>query len=169
MLNKSNKTYSITNLSVRVALFLQIVFCVFVISGNAQNTETKKASIKVSLPIWQSYKGVVIGMTADEVVAKIGAPKSRDDADLFYVFSDNETVQILLDGQKKVRNISAMFSAEYQNPPKLEDVFGKGVQAALKSDGSVYKMVRYTDAGYFVSYSRTGGDAALIIVMIQKF
>jgi hypothetical protein len=40
--------------------------------------------------------------------------------------------------------------------------------AEARPDGSVYKMVRYGRAGYFVVYSRTSGDSPLVNVTMQK-
>ena len=37
-----------------------------------------------------------------------------------------------------------------------------------KPDGSIFKMIRYQDAGYWVSYNRQAGEKAVVIVMIQK-
>ena len=40
---------------------------------------------------------------------------------------------------------------------------------APAADGSVYKMVRYEGAGYFVVYSRPAGEAPpLVTVTMQK-
>ena len=32
----------------------------------------------------------------------------------------------------------------------------------------MHKMVTYTEAGYWVSYSRTAGDSPLVIITMQK-
>jgi outer membrane protein assembly factor BamE (lipoprotein component of BamABCDE complex) len=162
MLTKLNKNYSLSVSPVRVAVFLLFIFCVFVLSVNAQNSDKK------NLPVWQSYKGVAIGMTADEVRAKLGAPKSEDPEGFFYIFSDMENAQVLLDSGKKVRTISVVYTAEYPTAPKFADVFGKTAELQAKPDGSIYKMVKYEDAGYWVSYSRMAGEKAMVIVMIQK-
>ncbi len=162
MLTNTNKNYSITNFPVRVAVFLQIIFCVFIITANAQNTSKK------NLPVWQSYKGVGIGTTADEVRAKLGAPKSEDADGFFYVFSEMENAQFLLDSEKKVRTVSVVFNAEHPASPTFADVFGKTAQSEAKPDGSIFKMVKYEAAGYWVSYNRMAGEKAMVIVMIQK-
>ena len=142
--------------------FLSLVFlCVLAAGASAQNKKT-------DLPVWQAYKGVGIGTTEAEVRQKLGAPKSQNGNDWSYVFSDNETVEVMLDAQKKVRAVTVMYSEDYQNPPKFEDVFGKGVTVEPKPDGMIYKLVRYTDAGYWVSYSRLAGEKEMVVVMIQK-
>ena len=95
-----------------------IFFILFVISVNAQ-TNGKK-----TLPVWQSYKGVAIGMTADQVREKLGAPRSEDAEGFFYVFSETENAQILLDAAKKVRCISTVFTAEHAASRGRQDVAG---------------------------------------------
>lgn len=147
-----------------VAFLPLMVFCVLFTQANAQTNAAKKDN----LPVWQNYKGVSIGMTLAEARAKLGNPKSEDASGIYYNFSDTETVEVMLDGAKKVRAIMTMFTEEHQNPPKFEDVFGKTATAEPKADGSIYKLVRFTDAGYWVSYSRLAGEKAMIIIMIQK-
>jgi hypothetical protein len=143
------------------AAFLPLIFlCV-----SASNAQT---NAKKDLPLWQSYKGVTIGMPATEARAKLGAPKSENGDDWSYVFSDTETAEVMLDAQKKVRAVTVMFSEDHQNPPKFEEIFGKGVTVQPKPDGMIYKLIRYADAGYWVSYSRLAGEKAMVIVMIQK-
>ena len=163
MFTKTNKNYSIIISPFRIAVFLQIILVVFVLSVNAQKTVSKQ-----NLPLWQNYKGISIGTTADEVRTKLGAPKSEDAEGFFYVFSETENAQILLDGEKKVRTLTVVFDAEYPTPPQFADVFGKTAQAAAKPDGSIFKMMRYEDAGYWISYNRMAGEKAMVIVMIQK-
>ncbi len=162
MLTKTNKNYSISVSPARVAGFLLFILCVFVSSVNAQNIAKK------NLPAWQSYKGVGLGMTADEVRAKLGAPKSEDASGFFYIFSETENAQILLDNNKKVRTVSVVFTAEHPTAPTFAGVFGKTAELQPKPDGSIYKMVKYEDAGYWISYSRMAGEKAMIIVLMQK-
>lgn len=163
MLTRTNKNYSFSVSPVRIVVFLLIFFFLLLASVNAQTSGKK------NLPVWQSYKGVAIGMTADQVREKLGAPKSEDAEGFFYVFSETENAQFLLDANKKVRTISTVFDTEHPASPAFADVFGKTAEAQAKPDGSVFKMVRYEDAGYWVSYSRMAGEKAMVIVMMQKF
>lgn len=163
MLTRTTKIYSINISPVRVSVFLLIIYCVFAFTVNAQNTDKK------TLPVWQNYKGVGIGMTAVQVREKLGSPKSEDADGFFYVFSDTENAQILLDSEKKVRTVSVVFTADHSGSPAFGDVFGKTVELQAKPDGSIYKMVKYDAAGYWVSYNRMAGEKAMVIVMIQKF
>jgi outer membrane protein assembly factor BamE (lipoprotein component of BamABCDE complex) len=162
MLTKTNKNYSISVSPVRVAVFLLFILSLFALSINAQNSDKK------NLPAWQSYKGISLGMTADEVRAKLGAAKSEDAGGFFYVFSDTENAQILLDNNKKVRAVSVVFDAAHPTTPSFADVFGKTAELQAKPDGSIYKMMKYEEAGYWISYSRMAGEKAMVIVMIQK-
>ena len=50
--------------------------------------------------------------------------------------------------------------------PAPKSVFGSDV--APKADGSIYRMVRYPKAGYWVSYSRTAGADPMVTVTMQK-
>lgn len=163
MLTRTNKNYSTSVSPLRIIVFLLIFFLLLLTSVNAQKNGNKQ-----NLPAWQSYNGVTIGMTADAVREKLGAAKSEDDSGFFYMPSETETVQVLLDGDKKVRTVSVVYSAEHAGSPTFADIFGKSAEAQPKPDGSVYKMVRFEDAGYWVSYSRMAGDKAMVIVMIQK-
>lgn len=162
MSTKTNKNYSIIVSPIRITVFLLIFSFVFVISVNAQNADKK------NLPVWQSYKGIAIGMTDVQVREKLGVPKDEKDG-FYYVFSETETAQIIFDAAKKVKTISVVFSEEHKGAPAFADVFGTSATAEPKPDGSIFKMMRYTDAGYWISYSRSAGEKPMVIVTIQKF
>jgi hypothetical protein len=85
----------------------------------------------------------------------------------FFVFSDNETAQVVYDAAThKVVTVSVDFMHGAADVPVAKSVIGSDIEA--KADGSMYKMVRYTKAGYWVSYSKTAGDSPLTSVTIQK-
>lgn len=165
MLTKTNKINSNRSFLLRFVLILPLILCVFAVTANAQRNDTAKNK---NLPLWQSYKGVTIGMTVPEVIEKLGVPQSETAEGYFYMYTENETAQVLFDINKKVRTISVIYTAEYLNPPKFTDVFGKTAEDESKPDGSVFKMVRYTDAGFWVSYNRMAGEQAMVIIVIQK-
>jgi hypothetical protein len=50
--------------------------------------------------------------------------------------------------------------------PTAKSVIGADIEA--KTDGSMYRMIRYTKAGFWVSYSRTSGDSPMVSITIQK-
>lgn len=155
--------------ALRIFLLLSLVCCAFVVSANAQNVEGKKVSAKTEEPAWHSYKDVHIGMTDKEVRDRLGSPKSEDTEGYFYMVSDTETAQVLFDGAKKVRTISIVYSSEHPSCPKYAEVFGPNVAVEPKPDGAVYKLVRYQELGYWVSFNRTAGDKPMVIITIQKF
>jgi len=118
------------------------------------------------LAAFKDYRGVQLGMTADEVRKKLGSPKDKSDAQDFFVFNENETAQIVYDDAHKVVTISADYLTVGASVPTAKQVFGAEVEA--KADGSVYKLVRFPKAGYWLSFNRTGGSAPLTTVTLQK-
>ena len=129
--------------------------------------ETEKQA--VSQPVLTEYKGIKIGMTSEEVRETIDKkPKVEDKDGFYYVFSDEETAQIGLDADKKVRVISVMYMGKDADVPKYEDVFGKDVAATETEGGGVYNLVRYPEAGFWVAYNRTTGDNPMVTITIQK-
>ncbi len=63
--------------------------------------------------------------------------------------------------------VSVNYLGEGGGAPAPEKVFGEAVAPA--AEGAIYKLVRYERAGYFVVYSRSGGDAPrLVTVTMQK-
>ncbi len=117
-------------------------------------------------PIFSDYKGVHIGTSADEARRKLGTPQDKSDAQDFYAFSDNETAQVSYDAQHNVASL-AVFYVGGQKVPVCKSVLGTELTA--KTDGSMYRLVRYPKAGYWVSYSRTSGDSPLVTVMMQRY
>jgi hypothetical protein len=122
-----------------------------------------QASVK---PVYSGYKGVSIGTKIDDARTKLGSPKDKSDAQDYYVFSDNETAQVLYDNDHAVRVISINYIGKLQAVPTPKDVFGGDV--AANADGSVNKMVKYPKAGYWISYYKTGGDDPMIVITMQK-
>jgi outer membrane protein assembly factor BamE (lipoprotein component of BamABCDE complex) len=158
-----------------VSLF---VFCFAAIEINGQtavesqanaSAQTKAEEAKaVPMPVLQDYKGVKIGMTQDEVRDKLGKPEVNDASGYFYIFSDEERAQIGFDAEKKVNMIAVFYSADHEKKPQFTDVFGPEAAAAAKPDGSVYNLVQYPQAGYWIAYSRLAGKDALVTVTMQK-
>lgn len=135
----------------------------------AQAPGQKKAganNVEGETPAFSQYRGVQIGMTAEEARKKLGHLKDKGDKEDFFIFSDNETAQVRYDSDKKVATVSVDFMSGAADVPLAKAVMGSDVEA--KPDGSVYKLVRYPKAGYWVSYSKTAGDSPLVSVTIQK-
>ena len=116
--------------------------------------------------LFHDYRGVQLGMTADEVRKKLGDPKDKSDEQDFFIFNESETAQIVYDKTHKVITISADFLTEADKVPTAKQVFGGDVEA--KTDGSMYKMVRFPKAGYWLSYNRTGGTSPMTSITLQK-
>lgn len=123
---------------------------------------------EVQRPVFQSYKAVEIGSTADSVREKLGKAKIDDKDGFYYEIGKGEFAQIRLDKASKVRLISVTYSGE-STPPTFEEVFGNTAKIeAGKADGKLYKLVRYPAAGYWVAYSRRAGEKPSVTVTIQK-
>ena len=123
---------------------------------------------QVEEPLLREYRGVQIGMSQQQARQKLGTPGDISDRQDFYTFSGVESAQVFYDAQKRVMAVSVNYLGENSGAPAPEKVFGTAV--APGSDGSVYKMVRYERAGYFVVYSRSAGDAPpLVTITMQKF
>ena len=118
-----------------------------------------------NVPVFKDYRGVTIGMTADEVRAKLDGLKKGDRQD-FLVFSERESAQIYYDDAGNVTAISIDYFGDNSNPPAPEAVLGAALQA--KADGSMYQLNRYPEAGYWVSYNRTAGDKPIVTITMQK-
>jgi hypothetical protein len=105
-------------------------------------------------------------MAADDVRKKLGDPKDKSNEQDFFVFGESESIQIVYDKAGKVVTISADFLTAGEGIPTAKQVFGADLEA--KPDGSMYKMVRYPKAGYWLSFNRTGGTSPLTTVTLQK-
>ena len=128
--------------------------------------EARSAVLK---PVFTEYKGIVIGMSADEVRDKIDKkPKIEDKDGFYYVFSDDEAMQIVLDESKKVKVISIIYADGNANAPTYEAVFGTDVPREPGTDGRIYKLIRYPESGYWVAYSAGAGEKPTVTVTIQK-
>ena len=116
-------------------------------------------------PPFHDYKGVRIGMAADEARKLLGSPTDKDDKQEVFAISDDESCQVYYDAAKKVSAVSiTYFSTKAVPAPK--SVLGEEPEA--KQDGSVHKLIRFPKAGYWVSYTRTAGDSPMIIIAMQK-
>jgi hypothetical protein len=116
-------------------------------------------------PPFHAYKGVKIGMTADEARKLLGNPTDKDDKQDFYSFNDKESCQVYYDDAKKVFAVSVTYLAT-DAAPVPKNVLGADADA--KQDGSLYKMIRFPKVGYWVSYTRTSGNEPMTIIAIQK-
>ena len=116
-------------------------------------------------PPFSAYKGVRIGMTADEARKLLGNPTEKDDKQDVYSFNENESCQVYYDATKKVSAVSITYFGG-KSVPTAKAVLGDEVET--RQDGSVYKLIRFPKAGYWVSYTRTSGDSPMTIIAIQR-
>ena len=155
--------FSFTLFSSRVSkltLFVSVIALVVIAPAqlHAQRSEPE--------PAFSDFKGVRIGTSVDESRKKLGNPRDKADDQDFYVFNDTQAVQIFYDKTAKVSAISIDYMTGASGIPSPKDVLG--TEADKKADGSLYKLVRYPKAGYWVSYSRTAGDSPTTTVTMQK-
>src|SRR5919106_6142479 len=140
-------------------------------SGSAQEevpTEMNSSASNAAatnLPVFTEYRGIRIGMTAEEVRSKLDGLK-KDDGQDFLVFSERESAQIFYNSEGKVTAISIDYFGDNSNAPAPDVVLGAALEA--KADGSMYQLNRYPDAGYWVSYNRTAGDKPIVTITMQK-
>lgn len=116
-------------------------------------------------PLYGEYRGVKLGMTADEVRARLGRDEEQSDAMDFFVFSDRERARVYYTDGKATAVIATYIGRDAQAPAPAA-VLGTEIEA--KADGSMYKMTTYPQAGYWVAYSRTAGEQPMVIITMQK-
>jgi hypothetical protein len=167
-MNYSAKTIirSLTRSRIFFLIAATATLSVAVGSASAQTTKKPAAGGDEESAVFKDYRGVQLGMTSDEVRKKLGDPKDKSDEQDFFVFNDNETAQIVYDKTHKVITISADYLTAGATVPTAKQVFGNEVEA--KTDGAIYKMLRFPKAGYWLSYNRTGGASPLTTVTLQK-
>jgi len=132
----------------------------------ALRAQRPKDALDSERPAFSDFKGVSIGMHAEEARKKLGNPRDKSPEQDFYMFGENQAVQIFYDKAGVVNAISIDFMNGAREIPSCKDVLG--AEAEKKADGSVYKLIRYRKAGYWVSYSRTAGDSATVTITMQK-
>ena len=134
-------------------------------ASRAQRTRTSPDEPE-NRPAFSDFKGVHIGMPADEARKKLGNPRDKSAEQDFYLFGDTQAVQVYYDKGGAVSAISIDFMEGSSGVPSCKDVLG--AEADAKADGSVYKLIRYPKAGYWVSYSRTAGGSPTVAITMQK-
>jgi hypothetical protein len=149
---------------------LAATFALIIIAASthtqAQNLRQTSDNTQTSDQIFREYKGVTIGVSADEVHRKLGEPKEASATQDFYAFSEKEIVQIFYDNTRKVTALTVNYLGEGVGVPECKAVLGVEIKA--EADGSMRKIVQYRKAGYWVSCNRTAGDDPLITVTMQK-
>ncbi|HWP55180.1 MAG TPA: hypothetical protein VN476_13705 [Pyrinomonadaceae bacterium] len=155
-------------LSVVIAMLVIALAGLFV-GGYAQTQKARavssSATPQVQQPLFTEYKGIKLGMSAQEVRAKLGNPVLKDEAMDYFIFADGVTAQFVYDKTHAVRTISVDY-AEGTGAPEYRAVIGTELET--RPDGSAYKIVRYESLGFWVSYNRTAGPVITVTITIQK-
>ena len=152
--------------------FVRLIALALLAAASASVATAQKASDKATdkraadKPLFMEYKGVRIGMDMDEARKKLGEPTDKSDAQDFFIFSEKESCQVYYDKVRKVMAVSINYVGDGSGAPLPKVVLGTEIE--VKSDGAMYKMVRYPESGYWVSYNKTGGTDPLVTVTMQK-
>jgi len=160
------KTRSGATVCARAVAFIVAAISLMLFSVGNAPAQRKAAAGEEEASPFKDYRGVQLGMLADEVRKKLGSPRDKGEEQDFYVFGDNESAQIVYDSTHKVITISADFLSTEASVPTCKQVLGS--EAEAKADGSVYKMMRFTKAGYWLSYNRTAGASPMTSITLQK-
>jgi hypothetical protein len=159
-----------TTIKLALQLAIMVSFTAVIIDGQARKPNSPAAT-PFSQPapaqplLMMDYKGVRIGMTADEAHAKIGTGQ-RIDQQEFYVFGEQETAQLLFDKANKVMAISVDYLGGV-GAPDYRTVVGPDIH--VKADGSMYKIIHYDNLGFWVSYNKTANTSVVLVsITIQK-
>ena len=146
-----------------------MMLTMFIFNAKAQAQRNRAAAAAdpsiVQQPLYTDYRGVKLGMTPEEVRAKLGEPVLKDAEMDYFVFSDVVSAQVVYDAAHKVR----MISVDYANGAGAPDYRSVvGTELTTRADGSAYAMVRYESRGFWVSFSRTAGPVVVVTVTLQK-
>jgi hypothetical protein len=164
-------TYNTEKLRTHIVeiVFFVIGVIVLLLMGVIASGQTKTEAMKgarghsqVQQPLYREYRGVRLGMTAAETRAKLGEPAMKSDEQDFYVFSANETAQIVYTGQKVV-TISTDYTGGV-GAPDYKSVVGEAL--LQKPDGSWFRMVLYDSERFWVSYYKSASVEPVVTITI---
>jgi len=151
------------NLTRTIITLAILVISAAAASGQKARTNTPPLSTQAQ-PLFSEYKGIRLGVTADEVRAKLGNPMLKADDQDYYVFSETESAQFAYNAAHKVVTISIDYTGT--GAPDYHNVVGATIDEM--ADGSLYTLVRYETQGFWVSYRRSAGTTPTVTVTIQK-
>ena len=130
------------------------------------NAEGQPVAVPAAEPVFRDFKGVTLNMSADEARGKLGRPQEQDKVQDFFVFSPTQRARVYYDDKGKVSAVIVTYIGKNADAPEPKAVLGEDLTP--NPDGSVYKLVRYPQAGYWVAYSRTAGDEPLTTITMQR-
>jgi hypothetical protein len=153
---------NVTRTVLQLAAATTVLMLMTVVTSGQKVRAAATALTTPEQPLFSEYKGVRLGMTTDEVRAKLGSPTMKADDQDYYIFSETESAQIAYDGTRRVVTISIDYVS---GAPDYRNVVGQSIDQM--QNGSLYKMVRYEAQGFWVSYGRAGANGTVTIT-IQK-
>ena len=130
--------------------------------GQAQTKKIASGHAQIQQPLDREYRGVRLGMTAAEARTKLGEPAMKSDEQDFYVFSANETAQIVYSAQKVV-TISTDYAGGV-GAPDYKSVVGEDL--LQRPDGSLFRMVVYDSERFWVSYYKSASVVPVVTITI---
>lgn len=150
-----------------VVFALLVIACAgLLMSANAQKARSAITAEPVGQqPLYSDYRGVRLGMTSQEVRAKLGDPVLKDQELDYFVFADNVSAQVAYDSAHKATAISVDYPAGVSAPDYKAVV---GTELDTRPDGSQFKLIRYESLGFWVSYNRTAGPTVIVTITIQR-
>lgn len=159
--------------NLKIKFFLGLLIAVVLGLGLSSNANAQARKGKAGFnheaatqqPLYTEYRGVRLGMSTEEARAKLGAPALKDSDQDYYVFSENESAQIVYDVAHKVVTISADYVGGLGAPDYRAVVGGELERTA---NGSLYRIVRYQSLGFWVSYNHATGPVTSVTVTIQR-
>jgi hypothetical protein len=157
--------------NLKIKFFLSLLIAVVFGLGLSANANAQAQRVKAALkgdaqqPLYTEYKGVRLGMSAEEARAKLGMPALKGSDQDYYVLSENETAQICYDAAQKVITISVDYLGGIGAPDYKAVVGGELEQMA---NGSLYRIVRYESLRFWVSYNRATVPMTSVTVTIQR-
>jgi outer membrane protein assembly factor BamE (lipoprotein component of BamABCDE complex) len=156
------------NVSAVLIMFVMSSLLVLVWGANVQAQKARAVSttpVVTQQPLYSEYKGVRLGMTAQEVLAKLGNPTFMDKELGYFVFSETETAQIGYDTAGKVKTISVDYLNGTGAPAPRAIV---GAELETRENGTRFKVAYYDNLGFSVWYSVTAGPVIIVSITIQK-
>ena len=117
-------------------------------------------------PLYTEFRGVKIGTSRDEARKKLGDPQEKDKSQDFFSISDRQRARLYYDEKGAVSAVIVTHVGKSADIPTPKAILGADIEP--KQDGSLYQIVYYPKAGYWVAYSRTAGDEPLTMITMQK-